>query len=224
MRETHWSFCAERRMKIELWDIDKIIPYENNVKIHDQKQIEKIAESIRRFGWDQPIVVDKNGVIIKGHGRTLAAKHLGLDKVPVLVRDDLTDDQVKAARIADNRVAMGDIDTEMLQEELRKIDLDLSGIFDAKELRFLNDVDLTEVAPEAVVPDIVSEMEDEGERESEYIRQAEESEVKITDILGFRTIKAKQQRAVARLISRIEEETGKLGADAFVAFAENYVN
>jgi ParB-like chromosome segregation protein Spo0J len=211
-------------MKIELWDIDKIIPYENNVKIHDQKQIEKIAESIRRFGWDQPIVVDKNGVIIKGHGRTLAAKHLGLDKVPVLVRDDLTDDQVKAARIADNRVAMGDIDTEMLQEELRKIDLDLSGIFDAKELRFLNDVDLTEVAPEAVVPDIVSEMEDEGERESEYIRQAEESEVKITDILGFRTIKAKQQRAVARLISRIEEETGKLGADAFVAFAENYVN
>lgn len=211
-------------MKIELWDIEKIIPYENNVKIHDQKQIEKIAESIRRFGWDQPIVVDKNGVIIKGHGRTLAAKHLGLDKVPVLVRDDLTEDQVKAARIADNRVAMGDIDTEMLQEELRKIDLDLSGIFDAKELRFLNDVDLTEVAPEAVVPDIVSEMEDEGERESEYIRQAEESEVKITDILGFRTIKAKQQRAVARLISRIEEETGKLGADAFVAFAENYVN
>ena len=211
-------------MKIELWDIEKIIPYENNVKIHDQKQIEKIAESIRRFGWDQPVVVDKNGVIIKGHGRTLAAKHLGLDKVPVLVRDDLTEDQVKAARIADNRVAMGDIDTEMLQEELRKIDLDLSGIFDAKELRFLNDVDLTEVAPEAVVPDIVSEMEDEGERESEYIRQAEESEVKITDILGFRTIKAKQQRAVARLISRIEEETGKLGADAFVAFAENYVN
>ena len=59
--------------KVESWDVEKLIPYENNVKIHDEKQVKKIAESIKRFGWDQPIVVDKDGVIIKGHGRRLAA-------------------------------------------------------------------------------------------------------------------------------------------------------
>lgn len=209
-------------LKIQLWPIDNIKPYDKNVKIHDEKQVSKIAESIQQFGWDQPIVVDKDGVIIKGHGRTLAAKKLGLKQVPVLVRSDLTEEQVKAARIADNRVAMGDIDTEMLQQEIREIDLDLKGIFDRKELRFL-DEDLTEINLDNVETDVVERMEEESEKMASTIEAIEDKDVRIADALGFRKVKGRDQRPIARFVARIEEETGKTGAEAFVAFAENYI-
>ena len=211
-----------KELKIELWPIEKVKPYEKNVKIHDKKQVEKIAESIRNFGWDQPIVVDKNGVIIKGHGRTLAAKSLGLEKVPVLVRDDLTEDQVKAARVADNRVAIGDIDTEMLQKELADIDLDLDGIFDPKELEFLGS-DMTEMNLDAIEDDIVAEMSRRSEEMKSHIADVEDKGVRIADALGFKKIKGSDQRPIVRFIARIEEETGLQGAEAFVAFAKNYI-
>jgi len=105
-------------MMLEAWSIFDLKPYENNPKLHTPGQIDKIAQSIKNFGWDQPIVVDKDGVIIKGHGRRLAAMQLGMDEVPVLVRSDLSDDQVRAARLADNRVALGEIDSELLAREL----------------------------------------------------------------------------------------------------------
>ena len=209
--------------KVESWDVEKLIPYENNVKIHDEKQVKKIAESIKQFGWDQPIVVDKDGVIIKGHGRRLAALKLGLKTVPVLVRSDLTPDEVNAARVADNRVAMGDIDTEMLQRELSMIDFDFEGIFDKKELAFM-DVDLTEINPESVEVDIVAEMERQSDAMSENIREVEDSDVRIADALGFRKVKGADQRPIARFMARIEADTGLQGADAFVTFVENYIN
>ena len=209
-------------LKIQLWPIENIKPYDKNVKIHDEKQVSKIAESIQQFGWDQPIVVDKDGVIIKGHGRTLAAKKLGLKQVPVLVRSDLTEDQVKAARIADNRVAMGDIDTEMLQQEIRDIDIDLKGIFDKKELRFL-DEDLTEINLDNVETDVVERMEEESEKMTTAIEAIEDKDVRIAEALGFRKVKGREQRPIARFMARIEEETGKTGAEAFVTFAENYI-
>lgn len=211
-----------KELKIELWPIEKVKPYEKNVKIHDKKQVEKIAESIRTFGWDQPIVVDKDGVIIKGHGRTLAAKSLGLEKVPVLVRDDLTEDQVKAARVADNRVAIGDIDTEMLQKELAEIDLDLDGIFDPKELEFLAS-DMTEMNLDSIEEDIVAEMSRRSEEMKSHIADAEEKSVRVGDVLGFKKIKGSDQRPIVRFIARIEQETGLQGAEAFVAFAKNYI-
>ncbi len=208
-------------LKVQLWPIDKVKPYDKNVKVHDEKQVKKIAESIQKFGWDQPIVVDKDGVIIKGHGRTLAAKSLGLKQVPVLVRDDLTPDQVKAARVADNRVALGDIDTEMLQDELRGIDVDLSGIFDKKELKFL-DSDLMEINEESVVTDIVEEMDAQEEEMAQSIQKIDEKDIRVSQALGFGKVKNKDQRPIARFIARIEEETGKTGADAFVEFVKNY--
>jgi ParB-like chromosome segregation protein Spo0J len=209
-------------LKLESWDIERVIPYEKNVKIHDEKQIKKIAASIELFGWDQPIVVDKDGVIIKGHGRRLAALSLGLKKVPVLCRADLDEDQVKASRVADNRVAMGDIDTETLQKELREINMELDRIFDSKELRFM-ELDLTEINEASVEVDIVGEMERQSSEMVENIKQAEESDVRVTDVLGFKKIKGSKQRAVARFMARIEEETEALGAEAFVTFAENYI-
>lgn len=112
---------AKAPTKIELWPVGKPTPYEKNAKIHPTKQVEQLAKVLDRHGFDQPIVVDKHGVVIKGHGRLLAAKHLGLEKVPVVVRDDLSPAQVREARIADNRMAeLSSWDDELLGIDMRE--------------------------------------------------------------------------------------------------------
>lgn len=209
-----------KKLQIDLWDVEKLVPYELNSKIHDDKQIEKIAKSIREFGWDQPIVVDRNGVIIKGHGRRLAALKLGFQKVPVLVRDDLTDEQVRAARLADNRVAVGDIDAELLQKELASLDFDLEGIFDKKELDFMT-ADLGEMNEDAFALDLDEEVSKQSAETIKKIEETDERPVKIDKALGFKQISGKDERYVARFMAQVEAETGKTGADAFVEFVRN---
>jgi ParB-like chromosome segregation protein Spo0J len=87
---------SERELKIESWNIERIKPYELNVKIHDDKQVSKIAASIKKFGWQgSPILVDKNGVIVAGHGRRLAAIKLDMKTLPVAVLSDLSEDEVR---------------------------------------------------------------------------------------------------------------------------------
>ena len=113
-------------MEIEYVDIQSIKPYERNAKKHPEEQVEQIAKSIREFGFRQPIVVDKDGIIIIGHGRTLAAKKLGIKKVPVVRAEDLTEEQVKALRLIDNKTNESDWDFELLDVELDSIsDLDM---------------------------------------------------------------------------------------------------
>lgn len=128
---------TEPKIVLEHMPPKDLTPYDLNAKKHDKNQVAKIAQAIARFGFDQPIVVDRNGVIIKGHGRRLAAIELGLKTVPVWVRRDLTPDEVRAARLADNRVALSDLDTELLRADLSTMESDLlGGIFDDKEIDF----------------------------------------------------------------------------------------
>jgi ParB-like chromosome segregation protein Spo0J len=108
---------TELKDDIETRKLDAVIPYGENPKDHPTEQVDKIASSIKRFGWDQPIVVDSDNVIIKGHGRYKAAKKLGLDIVPVIDQSGLSEAQVRAARIADNRVSESDWDNELLSAE-----------------------------------------------------------------------------------------------------------
>ena len=89
---------------VEQWPIDKPIPYGRNPRRISETAIAKVAGSLKEFGWRQPIVVDDEGVIVVGHTRLLAARKLGLDEVPVHVAFDLTPNQIKAYRLADNRV------------------------------------------------------------------------------------------------------------------------
>lgn len=207
--------------KIELIDLEKLVPYELNSKIHDDAQVKKIAESIKQFGWDQPIVVDKDFVVIKGHGRRLAALSLGMKQVPVLVRDDLTPDQVRAARLADNRVAVGGIDTELLKQELAALDYDLGGIFDAKELSFL-EAELSDMNIDAFVPDLNEAVAAQSGESTRKLEEADQRPVKIEQALGFKTIQGKDEQAVAFFMAIIESETGLTGAEAFVKFASEY--
>lgn len=114
-------------MDVEYIKIKSIKPYEGNAKEHPEEQIERIANSIGSFGWQQPIVVDDQGVIIIGHGRYLAAKRLCLDEVPVVRSGNLSPEQVKALRLADNKVAESDWDLDLLNTELDGIlDIDMS--------------------------------------------------------------------------------------------------
>jgi DNA modification methylase len=124
--------------RIEWRDPAALTPYSNNAKTHPTEQIDKIAASIASFGFDQPIVVDGDGVIIKGHGRREASLRLGLDQVPVFVRHDLSVTDIKAARLADNRTAQSPWDEEALRLELEALmeedfDLSLTG-FDLPEI------------------------------------------------------------------------------------------
>lgn len=108
-------------MQIINMDIDKIIPYEKNAKIHGDKQIEYIANSIKEFGFKQPIVVDKDNVVICGHGRLMAAKKLGLTSVPVKIEKDLNEEEVKALRLADNKTNESAWIYDKLTEEIESI-------------------------------------------------------------------------------------------------------
>ena len=107
-------------VKAVMMDIGALIPYENNPR-RNEKAVEAVANSIRDFGFKNPIIVDKDNVIISGHTRRLAALKLGLKEVPVIVGDDLTDAQVKAFRLADNRVAeLAVWDEDLLKQEMAK--------------------------------------------------------------------------------------------------------
>lgn len=114
-------------LKIEQWTLDKIKPYVRNARTLSGQAIGKVAKSITEFGWRQPIVVDTDGVIIAGHTRWLAAKHLRLEQAPVHVAKDLTPEQVKAYRLMDNRTHQeSDWDMKLLGPEL--LDLKIAGL------------------------------------------------------------------------------------------------
>jgi DNA modification methylase len=126
-------------MKIEIVDINTIKPYENNPRKLKDSAIEKVAKSIKEFGFRQPIVVDKEKIIVVGHTRYRASKKLGLTAVPITIADNLTPEQINAYRIADNRTneeAEWDIEllkTELKDLQLKDFDLDLTA-FDEDEL------------------------------------------------------------------------------------------
>lgn len=114
-------------MQVKTVSIDQIKPYENNPRNNDDA-VDAVANSIKEFGWQQPIVVDNGGVIIAGHTRYKAAKQLKLKEVPIVVADNLTEEQVNAYRLADNKSGeLATWDDDELQEELDKIlDIDMT--------------------------------------------------------------------------------------------------
>ena len=110
-------------MKVVNKNLAKLMPYAKNAKKHDSTQIANVAESIRQFGFVQPIVIDRDGVIVIGHCRALAAKKLGMKEVPCVCVDDLTPEQVNALRIVDNKSNESPWDFDILPDELAELDL-----------------------------------------------------------------------------------------------------
>lgn len=115
------------KLQVVYRKVDEIIPYEKNPRLNDEA-VEPVAESIKEFGFKIPIVLSSDGVIVAGHTRIKAAKKLGMEEVPCIIADDLTEEQVKAFRLADNKSAeIAQWDEELLQSELSEIlDIDMS--------------------------------------------------------------------------------------------------
>lgn len=137
--------------------IDDLIPYDNNPRKNDEA-VEKVAESIREFGFKVPVIIDKDNIIIAGHTRVRAAKELGLDTIPVIIADDLTEEQVRAFRLADNKVSeFSAWDFSKLEEELLNI----------------SDIDMTEFGFEEIdkvnLDDFFSDEERTGEKKKKRV-------------------------------------------------------
>ena len=145
--------------KIEWLSVETLIPYAKNARTHSDEQVAQIAGSIKEFGFNNPVLVDKDNSIIAGHGRLMAARKLGMNKVPVVQLEHMTEAQRKAYVLADNRIALNSgWDTSMLSLELQdlKDDIDLSLLgFDPDELdSLLNPVEETEgLTDEDAVPE-----------------------------------------------------------------------
>lgn len=145
-------------MQVKTVSIDQIKPYENNPRNNDDA-VDAVANSIKEFGWQQPIIVDNGGVIIAGHTRYKAAKRLKLKEVPIVVADNLTEEQVNAYRLADNKSGeLATWDDDELQEELDKIlDIDMAEFGFDLDTDIDNQLDSDEIIEdsyeeEAIVP------------------------------------------------------------------------
>jgi ParB family transcriptional regulator, chromosome partitioning protein len=138
-------------MQIINKSIKELTPYEKNPR-KNQEAVKYVANSIKEFGFKVPIVIDAEGVIVAGHTRVLAAKQLGLKEVPCIVADDLSEEQVKAYRLADNKTAeIAEWDIELLNTEL----LDLEANFDMADFGF-------EIFPPAgVIPESNKELDED---------------------------------------------------------------
>lgn len=134
-------------MNIKEVKISDIKAYNKNAKKHNDDQVKAIAKSIKKFGFRQPLVIDKNNEIVVGHGRYLAAVQLGIEAVPCEYADDLTDDEIKAYRLADNKLNESPWDFQLVDEELEAIknlnlDFDMSDFgFDLSNLSVENPAD-----------------------------------------------------------------------------------
>ena len=123
----------KKKLNIEYMDIEKLIPYINNPR-DNRDAVDMVASSIKEFGFKNPIIVDEGNVIVAGHTRLLAGRKLGLNEVPVIKVSDLSDSQIKAFRIADNRTSeFSEWDMDLLKIEIEGID-DLFTGFDASDL------------------------------------------------------------------------------------------
>ena len=153
-------------MNIIQTQIDDLKPYAHNPKTHPAEQVEKIARSITEFGFLVPVLIDADNSIIAGHGRLLAARKLGIDKIPTIRVDHLTEAQIRAYRIADNRLTESPWDMELLGSEMATLqdmdfDIDLTGFDDIELGEMFGDTAVEE--PPEEFPEFDEDMETENE-------------------------------------------------------------
>src|SRR5450759_298950 len=149
------------RLRVQIWMIDRLLPYIRNARTHTDAQVAQVAASIREFGWTNPLLVAADGVIIAGHARLAAARKLRMTEVPVIVLDHLTGAQRRALVLADNRLALdAGWDEEMLRVELASLqedgfDLEVVGFTDEELQNLLRDPEESNVGltDEDAVPD-----------------------------------------------------------------------
>nr|DAP60004.1 MAG TPA: ParB protein [Caudoviricetes sp.] len=119
-----------QKLNIVYRQIKDLKPYKKNAKKHTKEQVEKIANSIKEFGFTQPVIIDKNMEVVAGHGRILGAKKVGIKNVPTVMLEELTEEQIKAYRLVDNKLNESEWDNDLLQqslEEIAEMDMEVFG-------------------------------------------------------------------------------------------------
>lgn len=125
------------KLNITYRPIKELKPYKKNAKKHNKEQVEQIANSIKEFGFTQPVIIDKHDCVVAGHGRILGAKKAGLKQVPTVCLDELTEEQIKEYRLVDNKLNESEWDYSLLDEEIEQLtdmDMDLFGFDEAVDL------------------------------------------------------------------------------------------
>lgn len=203
----------ELQWHIEWRDPNTLIPYENNAKQHDGKNISNIAASIKKGGWQQPIVITKSGIIVIGHGRRLAAIELGCKCPCKVIEADLTPEEIRELRVADNLTHDNKYDWEQLFSELSDMELDFSDFdFDLGEDYAMEEPDAPASRDDAPVSDL-PDMGDDGYEEyqeplsdeelAQYSDNAEQFLLKRRVII---TYKPEQEEEVRRMLGITEEK------------------
>ena len=174
-------------MAIEYRNVEDINPYEKNPRKNDEA-VNDVAESIRQFGFKVPIIVDKDGIIIAGHTRLKAAKKLGMTEVPVILADDLTEEQAKAFRLADNKVAEGaEWDIDFLKDELTELEDMFTGFSDDELAELFEEEEIIEEEEPEV------EFTEELGEENNYVVLFFDNSVdwlQAQSLLGLKTVKS----------------------------------
>lgn len=144
-----------QNIKITYKNIKELKPYKKNAKKHPKQQIEQIANSIKEFGFTQPVIIDSNNCVVAGHGRILGAKKAGLKEVPTVCLEELTEEQIKAYRLVDNKLNETGWEDKLLKEELDE----LQRVFDMELFGFEGDIieQELEVEPEVPFTEILNE-------------------------------------------------------------------
>jgi ParB-like chromosome segregation protein Spo0J len=214
---------------VDLIEITKLVPYEGNVKIHSDEQVEKLAKLITKFGFSAPIVVDRDLVIIAGHGRRLAAIKLGLKKVPVIVKAELTKEEANALRLADNKIASQDYDQAAQADQLRELAEHFGDTFDLTdlgyseaEINFTLD-DLGEMNGDMFVEDIAGAVEQQKEENKSKTAEIDDVAAPVGDALGFKRVTIAESRVIKELMGKMEARTGKSGVGALIEFVSAHV-
>lgn len=172
-----------QKLNIVYRQIKDLKPYKKNAKKHNKEQVEWIANSIKEFGFTQPVIVDKNNEVVAGHGRILGARKAGLKSVPTVCLEDLTEEQIKAYRLVDNKLNESEWDKKTLKQELDE----LYSIFDMGDFGFgvlIEDIDLPQEGERTIAPEmgeannyVVLEFDTEQEWEdAQYYLELEEVE------------------------------------------------
>lgn len=216
---------TEPILPVLIWNIGDITPFAKNVKIHTPEQIAALANSIKKFGWIQPIVIDADGVIIAGHGRRLAAIKLGITRIPVVQRTDLTKHEADMLRISDNKVSSTEYDMTGMREEMLRIsegDLSLwEGLgFSDHELSF-EDIKLGEIDEDFFADDVLEAVEKQKKENAESAAKLDDQSTPLTKAFGFNKITVGESRRINRFMTIIEGESGKKGVDALIAHFDN---
>lgn len=199
----------EELVKTELMSIDKIIPYKLNSKIHDEKNISKLMASISTSGLYNPILLDKNLVIIGGHGRLEAMKRLDKKFVEVRVMAHLNEQEVKVARIADNKTASTEYDSskmilEMQEIDLTEIDAAILG-FEAPELAQFT-INYDQIDSSAFTQDLNGDVDVQTKEAENDIKKSDLKMVSVVNGLGFKVVTIDATRKIARFIAGLQEQ------------------